>query len=113
MIVEPLCSSPRASASRIMPSAARSLMLPPGLRNSSLANTPADGGGESRVSWSIGVEPTSWVMSEAIRRREELTFAADMEIQFIPRDEGYVMRLKFLEEQPQILRLTTPKRRNV
>src|ERR1700733_4154120 len=49
-----------------MPSAARSLMLPPGLRNSSFANRAAAVPGTTRASCNMGVWPTSWVISEAI-----------------------------------------------
>ena len=54
-----------------MPSAARSLMLPPGFRNSSLANTDDDDSGARRASRSMGVWPTSSVMSAAMRREGE------------------------------------------
>jgi len=69
---------PTRLRSRIMPSAARSLMLPPGLRNSSLAKTAVAGCGATRVSSSIGVEPTSCVISAAIRSADELKRAVSM-----------------------------------
>src|SRR5579864_4211686 len=69
-IVAPGASFPSCSALRMMPIAARSFTLPPGLRYSSLANTSADPRGTRRLSWSMGVSPTSWVMSSATRRPE-------------------------------------------
>src|SRR5437899_5941992 len=54
----------------MMPTAARSLTLPPGFRYSSLAYTSADPGGTSFLKWRMGVSPTNCVMSSATRRRE-------------------------------------------
>src|SRR5215471_14500511 len=69
-IVPPERILPSCSARRMMPIAARSFTLPPGFRYSSLAKRSADPLGTIRFSCSIGVSPTSWVMSSATRRRD-------------------------------------------
>src|SRR3954470_11492759 len=69
-MVPPGRSFPSCSARRMIPMAARSFRLPPGLRYSSLAKTSPDPDGTRRLSCSMGVSPTSWVMSSATRRRD-------------------------------------------
>ena len=56
-IVSPGLSTPRASASRIMPSAVRSLIDPPGFAPSSLIQTSAICGVATRSSRTTGVRP--------------------------------------------------------
>src|SRR3954462_7292760 len=69
-MVPPGRSFPSCSARRMIPMAARSFRLPPGLRYSSFAKTSPDPDGTRRLSCSMGVSPTSWVMSSATRRRD-------------------------------------------
>src|SRR5579864_8936605 len=67
-MVPPGGSFPSCSARRMMPMAARSFTLPPGFRYSSLAKTSAEPAGTSRFNCSMGVSPTSSVISSATRR---------------------------------------------
>ena len=66
MIVPPGCSQPSRSASSTMATPTRSLMLPPGLSDSSLTNTRAGTPSPSRRSGIMGVRPiassTFWLM---------------------------------------------------
>src|SRR5204863_2956646 len=64
----PLWSKPSFSARWIIPIAARSFTLPPGFRYSSLAKTSAQSVGTILRRCSIGVCPTSSVISSATRR---------------------------------------------
>ena len=57
--VEPGLSTPRRSASSIMPTAILSLTLPPGLSDSILASTTAPPALGSRLSLTSGVPPTA------------------------------------------------------
>ena len=59
IINEPGSRTPRRSASRIIPSAARSFTDPPGFMYSSLAKSSAAGGGANLDRRSSGVPPTS------------------------------------------------------
>src|ERR1035438_911832 len=100
-IVDPACSTPRASASRIIPRAARSLILPPGFRNSNLANTAAAPSGVTRASCSMGVWPTSWVMSEAILGDEREETATVIESSLSHRQVGPAVGPSLLLPRPR------------
>jgi hypothetical protein len=70
IVVRPGSIRPSASAASIIAIPMRSLTLPPGLNDSTLANssTPsAASGGRIRVSCTIGVEPTYSAMLTGIR----------------------------------------------
>ena len=71
-IVSPGFSTPRASASRIIPSAVRSLIEPPGFAPSSLIHTSAISGVATRSSRTTGVRPitasTRWPSTRTMAR---------------------------------------------
>src|SRR5262245_21365430 len=68
-MVLPALSNPRRSASSSMATAMRSLPLPPGLMDSSLATTSAPPGFGSRLSRTRGVRPISSRTVDATRGR--------------------------------------------
>ena len=65
--VVPGRSSPASSAASIMETAIRSLTLPAGLKNSSLAAISAPAPSLTWRSRTRGVPPINWVMSSAMR----------------------------------------------
>src|SRR5579871_1584306 len=67
-MVPPVARVPSCSARRMIPMAARSFTLPPGFKYSNLAKTSAHPEGTRRFNCSMGVAPTSCVMSSATRR---------------------------------------------
>src|SRR6266849_3812019 len=69
-IVPPGVRRPSFSAARMIPLAARSFTLPPGLRYSNLAYTAAAPAEASFFNCRIGVSPTSWEISSVTRKRE-------------------------------------------
>ena len=76
-MVSPGRSRPASSAARTMNSAARSLMLPVGLRSSSLAQSRTGGAPSGTVGESRG-SPTSGVPPQASSRLSYRAMAADL-----------------------------------
>src|SRR3954447_13340647 len=81
IVVRPGSMRPSASAASIIATPMRSLTLPPGLNDSTLANSSTPGAASSptsRVSCTIGVPPTKSAMLTGIGMRSSLVAVAQL-----------------------------------